>query len=116
MNFKERFKDKYVHVTVGFATALVLSYFVCNTIYQRFAWMAAPNMDLPYGSEIQWDMLWVVWGGALFFSIPVGFGIGIAVSVLMSRLLWVVKSKIIDRSNSPRESTSWFSQESSDSD
>ena len=90
------FKEKYVHIAVGLIVAAILTYIVCENIYQWFAWNAAPNLDQPYGAEIQWDRVWVFWAGLSFFSIPVGFGIGVAVSVLFSRASWFIRSRIMD--------------------
>ena len=110
-NNKLNFKEKYIHIAVGLILAAILTYIVCDNIYEWFAWNAAPNLDQPYGSEIQWDRVWVFWAGLSFFSIPVGFGIGVAVSVLFSRLSWLVRSRVMDYRGTAKQTKSWFNQD-----
>jgi len=105
------FKEKYVHIVAGLIVAAILTYIVCDNIYEWFAWNAAPNLDQPYGSEIQWDRVWVFWAGLSFFSIPVGFGIGVAGSVLFSRMSWFIRSRIMDLKGTSKKSKSWFNQD-----
>ena len=101
-------KEKYVHIAVGLIVAAILTYMVCNTIYERFAIIAAPNMDQIYGMAIEWDRIWVFWVGSAFFSIPVGFGIGVAISVLFSRASWFIRSRVMDLRGTSGQSKSWF--------
>ena len=105
------FKEKYVHIAAGLIVAAILTYIVCNTIYERFAIIAAPNMDQIYGMAIEWDRIWVFWVGSSFFSIPVGFGIGVAGSVLFSRMSWFIRSRIMDLRGTSKQSKSWFNQD-----
>ena len=91
--------------------AAILTYIVCDNIYEWFAWNAASNLDQPYGSEIQWDRVWVFWAGLSFFSIPVGFGIGVAGAVLLSRLSWFIRSRLMDLRGTSKQSKSWFNQD-----
>ncbi|HCG90547.1 MAG TPA: hypothetical protein DEZ08_01730 [Dehalococcoidia bacterium] len=105
-------KKSYIHILIAVALGIIIATIGYDRIYDYFAWNAAPNIDQPYGMDMQWDVIIVFMIASTFFTFPIGFGVGLAVSSFLAKVIWFIEGKIIDhKSDKTVQTKSWFTKD-----
>jgi hypothetical protein len=62
--------------------------------------------------DMQWDVIIVFMIASTFFTFPIGFGVGLAVSSFLAKVIWFIEGKIIDlKSDKTVKTKSWFTKD-----